>query len=42
LSYFLEVSIAREFLEDWQASLPNPVTSTQRCDRLIEYALNDA
>lgn len=42
LSYFLEVAIAREFLEDWQASLSSPVTSAQQCARLIQYALNDA
>lgn len=42
LSYFIEVAIAAEFLDDWAAGLTNPPTVYERCQRLIEYAANDA
>ncbi|GAA4482115.1 hypothetical protein [Gluconacetobacter asukensis] len=42
LKYFLEVSIAREFMEDWFASLDKKPESSISCQRLIEYAINDA
>ena len=42
LDYFLEVFIAQEILEDWlQAVSPN-ATARQQCQRIIEYAENDA
>jgi hypothetical protein len=39
LKYFLEVFIARNFVEDWAANFPTPPTAQQRCARLIEYAI---
>lgn len=40
-SYFLEVSIAKEFLADLPYVDPW-LTLEQRCNRLISYAANDA
>jgi hypothetical protein len=41
--YFLETFIARDFLEDYAASVEGAsATEHARCDRLIKYALNDA
>jgi hypothetical protein len=42
MAYFLEVFIARDFLEDWQAASQESHSSRERCRRLIEYAINDA
>jgi len=42
LEYFLEVFIAREFLEGWIRSLDAEPTLQQKCERLIQYAINDA
>jgi hypothetical protein len=42
LSYFLEVFVARDFVEDWTASLDPQPTLQQTCARLIKYAVNDA
>lgn len=42
LRYFLEVSIAQEFLEDWFASLRERPTSSATLRRVIDYAINDA
>jgi hypothetical protein len=42
LRYFLEVSLAREFLDDWRSIQKKPQSDEQCCARLIEYATNDA
>jgi len=43
MEYFLEVFIARdEVLEGWIASLDEKPTLAAICQRLIEYAINDA
>ena len=42
LRYFLEVFIARDFLDDWRATQHRAPTDEQSCARLIEYATNDA
>lgn len=42
LNYFLEVSIAKDFLEEWMKNLNVKPTLEQQCERLIEYARNDA
>jgi hypothetical protein len=42
LTYFLEVIVARDFLEDWSAGLDTGPTLQQKCERLIAYATNDA
>ena len=42
MKYFLEISIARDFVEDWLASLDGQPTSSAVCQRVIDYAINDA
>ena len=42
LSYFIEVSIGRDFLDDWAASMSSIPTLSERCKRLIQYVINDA
>jgi len=42
LKYFLEVFIARNFIEDWTANCDAQPTSQQKCARLIAYAFSDA
>ena len=42
LKYFLEVSVARDFLEGWESTLGSTPTEQERCARLIRYAINDA
>jgi hypothetical protein len=42
LRYFLEVSIARDFLEGWIGSLGAEPTLEEKCARLIKYAITDA
>lgn len=41
-SYFLEVFIAMEFLEDWQQYVAPRASRRELCERLIAYAVNDA
>lgn len=42
MDYFLDVFIARDFLEDWKANLDIEPTLQQKCARLIKYAITDA
>jgi hypothetical protein len=42
LKYFIEVAIARDFLEGWIASLNHMPSPQEMCDRLIRYAVTDA
>jgi hypothetical protein len=42
MKYFLEVSIAQEFVEDWLASLDDQPTPLAVCRRVIDYAIKDA
>ncbi|MCE9592255.1 MAG: hypothetical protein K8S99_17250 [Planctomycetes bacterium] len=42
MTYFLEVSIARDFLVDWARSQRETPSLGERSQRLIRYALNDA
>jgi hypothetical protein len=42
MDYFLDVFIAREFLEDWIANLDTEPTLQQKCERIIKYAITDA
>lgn len=42
LKYFLEVSIARDFLDDWLARGDARPTPKETCARLIRYAITDA
>jgi hypothetical protein len=41
LKYFLEVFIARDFIEDWAANCDTQPTLQQKSARLIEYAAID-
>jgi hypothetical protein len=41
-AYFIEVIVAAEFLEGWMATSPRPRSDVDRCERLIQYAINDA
>lgn len=40
--YFLEISIAKEFLEDWVKTQAQKPDIVQTCTRLIQYAIRDA
>jgi hypothetical protein len=42
LKYFLEVSIAREVIEDWISGIGRQPDARAICQRLIQYAINDA
>ena len=42
MAYFIEAFIAREFVEAWIASLDEKPTLAAICQRLIQYAINDA
>lgn len=42
LKYFLEVFIARDFLDGWKANLSKKPTLQEQCARLIQYAITDA
>jgi hypothetical protein len=42
MTYFLEISIARDFLEDWIASQEEKPSSAAICQRIIQYAAYDA
>lgn len=42
MKYFLEVSIASDFVVHWAASLKEEPNSSAVCQRLIAYAINDA
>lgn len=41
-SYFIEVFVAKEFLDGWRASQEPTATAQEQCERLIQYAINDA
>lgn len=42
LSYFIEVYIACDFIEEWEKSFHIAASAEKKCLRLIEYAINDA
>ena len=42
MKYFLEVFLARDFLEGWVANLGREPTLHEKCARLIQYAVTDA
>jgi hypothetical protein len=42
LTYFLEIDLAMEFIEDWVNSVSDEPSSSAVCERLIQYAVNDA
>ena len=42
LAYFLEIFIARELVEDWIDYLGADPGAAAICERVIQYAINDA
>ncbi len=42
MEYFMDVFIAREFLDGWASNLDTHPTLEEKCLRLIQYAINDA
>ena len=42
LKYFLEVFVARDFLDGWIANLETEPGDAEKSDRLIQFAINDA
>jgi hypothetical protein len=42
LSYFIEISLAREFIAAWRATEPGLASDEATCERLIAYATHDA
>ncbi|SEJ84050.1 hypothetical protein SAMN05216327_12355 [Dyadobacter sp. SG02] len=40
--YLIEVFLAKEFIEDWNASLGYEPSAEETAKRLYEYAINDA
>jgi hypothetical protein len=42
LKYFLEIFVARDFLEGWVECLDAEPTLQEKCARLIQYATTDA
>lgn len=42
MAYFIEVFIAADFLRDWERTLQRKPSAAERCQRLIDYATNDA
>ena len=42
LNYFLEVFIAKEFVEGWLSNIASQPSDEDICKRIIEYAENDA
>ena len=40
--YLIEVFLAKEFIDDWVASLDYTPTSVEIAKRLFDYAINDA
>jgi hypothetical protein len=41
-AYFIEVFVAKEFLDGWTTSVARPTSAREQCERLIQYAINDA
>lgn len=42
MHYFMEVFVAKEFLDGWISSLEREPTLKEQCARLIRYATTDA
>lgn len=40
--YFIDVYLAKEFLEGWATGKRKTSTVAERCARLIKYTINDA
>jgi len=40
--YLIEVFLAKEFVDDWVASLDYEPTIEEKVERLYDYAMNDA
>jgi hypothetical protein len=42
MKYFIEIHIAKQFIEDWVSLLQEVPTLSSTCRRLIEYAIHDS
>ena len=42
LDYFIEIGIAQELIQDWVNSKGGSATTEEQCQRLIQYAEDDA
>ena len=42
LAYFLEIDLSKEIVEDWIAYLGADPGAAAICERVIQYAINDA
>ena len=42
LKYFLEIFVARDFINDWISNSQKEFTIEEKCIRLIQYAITDA
>lgn len=42
MEYLIEVFVAREFLDGWVRAQAIEATVDQQCERLVDYAENDA
>jgi hypothetical protein len=42
LSYFLEIDVAKDMLEGWMKNIEGHPSLEVQCDRVIQYAVNDA
>jgi hypothetical protein len=42
MKYFLEVNLARDFIEGWKANLNFEPNLHEKCARIIKYAVTDA
>ena len=42
MHYFIEVFIAKEFLDGWMSNLASAPTLKEKCARIIQYATTDA
>ena len=42
MTYFIEIFIARDFLDGWQQNEKQPLSLEEQCAGLIHYAIYDA
>lgn len=42
MKYFIEIDIAKNFIEEYISSLNTNITQSDICERLIMYVVNDA
>lgn len=42
MTYFLEISLAKQFIKDWISMLEHDPSPSEICSRIIRYAKDDA